>query len=281
MTHPRPPLPTYQTSPRSSLIDREAQQQDLVGREVRQQEETYMQLMMDLQRPVSRTGSPLPSQAPREPPYHAPRMVPWEPTQVAPPRSSLTAYSVTAPAPPPPVAADPKSLSAVQLKRGPSVRSLDSASEYSVASAPYDAQERTYQPFNLGLVTIPASPSTPKWPSSPGSYVWPKRQRASQIREELAPETYAKVRWRTDDESIEPAVATPVALAIPPALRSVSSPTSPGPALRINVPPPVHYPTNSDSPGTASTASAAHLYYTQASATSSRSPLPQAPQRPF
>ncbi|KAJ7091144.1 hypothetical protein C8R44DRAFT_817155 [Mycena epipterygia] len=284
-THPRPPLPTYhQSSPRSSLIDREAQQQDLVGREVRQQEQTYMQLMMDLQRPVSRAGTPsLPSQTPREVPYHLPRMVQRDPTQVALPQSPFTAlYPVVAPVPtPPPVATlsipDGK---ATQLKRGLSIRSLDSASEYSVASAPRDGQEPTYQSFTLGLSPVPASPSTPKWPSSPGSYVWPKRQRASQIRKELAPETYAKVRWITDDETTETAAVIPVAL--PPAPRSVSSPTSPGPALRINVPPPVHYRTNSDSPASASTA---QLFCTNASATSSSptlpSPQPRSPQRPF
>jgi len=290
LTHPRPPLGLYQSSPSSSMIDREAQQHDLVGREVRQQEATYMQLMTDLQRPASRTETPtLPNQAPREPPYHVPRMVQRDP---APPRSPLIAYPVVnapQPPPPPPVAmlspvADPKSLNATQLKRGPSVRSQDSTvSEYSVASAPRDPQERAYKPFTLGLPTVPASPITPitpKWPSSPGTYVWPKRQRASQIREELAPETYAKVRWITDDESTEPAASIPVAQAVPstptalgfgvppPAMRSVSSPTSPG--LRINVPPPVHYRTNSESPTSASTA---HLYYANASAAST-SPTP-------
>ncbi|KAJ7497548.1 hypothetical protein FB451DRAFT_1386782 [Mycena latifolia] len=306
-THPRPPLPTYQSSPRSFLIDREAQQHDLVGREVRQQESNYMQLMRDIQRPASRAGQPLPNQTPRQPPHHAPpRMTNRDPTQVALPRSPLTAYPVaTAPLPaPPPFATLPvdeaETTTAVQLKRGLSVRSLDSASEYSVASAARSdgQQERTYQPFNLGLATIPASPSTPltpKWPSSPGSYVWPKRQRASQIRAELAPETYAKVRWRTDDESTEPAATIPVAHALPsapaPTMRSVSSPTSPGPPLRITVPPPppvALYRMSSDSAASASTA---QLYYANASTTRSSSPTlpdvtptrppPQTPQRPF
>jgi len=302
LTHPRPPLGLYQSSPRSSPIDREAQQHDLVGREVRQQEATYMQLMTDLQRPASRTETPtLPNQTPREPPYHVPRMAQLD--LGPPPRSPLTAYPVVtttpSPSPPPPIAipppvADLQFLNAAQLKRGPSVRSQDSTvSEYSVASAPRDPQERTYRPFTLGLPTVPASPSTPitpKWPSSPGTYVWPKRQRASQIREELAPETYAKVRWKTDDESIEPAATIPVAQAVPstptglvfgapaPALRSVSSPTSPGPALRINVPPPVHYRTNSDSPTSATTA---HLYYANASFASTSPPPPQQPPRYF
>ncbi|KAJ7683244.1 hypothetical protein B0H17DRAFT_42797 [Mycena rosella] len=311
LTHPRPPLPIYQDfPPPSSALDREAQQHDLVGREVRQQEATYMQLVMDLQRPVSRTESPLPDQAPRElyqPPRRAnwepapvvlprsplPNQTPhelyqpprpnWDPVQIA-PRSPLTAYPAVAPpmpAPPPPVAAPaPKPLSAAQLKRGLSVRSLDStASEYSVASAPHDAHERSYQPFNLGLPTVPASPRTPitpKWPSSPGSYVWPKRQRASQIREQLAPETYAKVRWR-NDESAEPAAAIPVAQALPSAtppataMRSLSSPTSPGPSLRINVPPPVHYRASFDSTTSATTA---QLYYANESTASSSPTLP-------
>jgi len=278
LTHPRPPLPMYQSSPRSSLIDREAQQHDLVGREVQQQEATYLQLMTDLQRPASRTGTPtLPNQAPREPPYHVPRMM-----QQASSRSPLTAYPVVTAPPPPPVAADANTLNVVQLKRGLSVRSLDSASEYSVASAPHDPQERTdrtYQPFTIGLSTIPASPITPKWPSTPGSYVWPKRQRASQIRQELAPETYNKVRWRTDDdETTDPAATIPVALAIPPMARSVSSPTSPGPALRINVPPPVHYRTTSESPTSASTA---HLYYANASAASTSPTHQPQPPQPF
>jgi len=250
-----------------------------------------MQLIMDLQKPSSRAGTPtLPSQAPRQPLYHTPQMAQWNPIQVALPRSPLTAYPVVttpAPTPPPPATlAVPLTAAQAQLKRGLSVRSFDStASEYSVASAPYDGQDRTYQPFNLGLATIPASPTTPNWPSSPGSYVWPKRQRASQIREELAPETYAKVRWRTDDDSVEPAASIPVAQAIPPAVRSLSSPTSSG-ALRINVPPPVHYRAETDSPVSVSTA---QLYYTQASATSSSPtildipsrPPPRIPQRPY
>lgn len=245
-----------------------------------------MQLMMDLQRPASRAGTPsLPSQAPREVPYHLPRMVQRDPTQVALPQSPLTAlYPVVAsvPTPPPVATLSVPDGNAAQLKRGLSVRSLDSASEYSVASAPRDGQEATYQSFTLGQPPVPASPSTPKWPSSAGSYVWPKRQRASQIRKELAPETYAKVRWITDDETTEPAAVIPVAQALPPAPRSVSSPTSPGTALRINVPPPLNYRTNSDSPDSASTA---HLFYTNASATSSSptlpTPQPRSPQRPF
>ncbi|KAJ7163581.1 hypothetical protein C8R43DRAFT_286830 [Mycena crocata] len=290
LTHPRPPLPTYHSSPRSFSIDREAQQQELVGREVRQQEATFSQLIMDLQRPSSQPGAPaLPSQAPREIPHPSPRMVQWDTTQVTLPRSPLTAYPVvTAPMPatPPPVAtlaispATPLNAATAQLKRGVSVRSLDStASEYSMASAAYDPQERTYQPFNLSLDTIPASPATPNWPSSPGSYVWPKRQRASQIRQELAPETYAKVRWKTDDDSVEPASTIPMALALPPmptTLRSVSSPTSP---LRIHVPPPaaVHHRTISDSSESASTA---QLYYANASTASSSPTIPSfAPPR--
>ncbi|KAJ6500069.1 hypothetical protein C8R47DRAFT_1317372 [Mycena vitilis] len=276
---PQPPLPTYQSSPRSSSIDREAQHHDLVGRQAQQQEATYLQLMTDLQRPASRTGTPtLPDQAPRALPFHMPTMAQRDPGRVALPRSPLTAYPVVSAPPPPavatPAAAHTKTLSAAQLKRGLSVRSLDSASEYSVASAPRDPQDRTYQPFTLGLSTVPASPITPKWPSSPGTYMWPKRQRASQIREELAPETYAKVRWITDDDSIEPAVSSPVAQAFP---RSVASPISPGPPLRINVPLPVHYPVTSvESPASASTA---HLYYANASAASS-SPTSQKPHTP-
>lgn len=242
-----------------------------------------MQLMMDLQRPSSRAGTPpLPNQAPRQPPSHL--IIQRDPTKVALPRSPLTAYPpVTAQTPPPPVAtpivAGGKQHNAAHLKRGLSVRSLDStASEYSVASAPRDVQERTYQPFNLTLATVPASPTTPKWPSSPGTYVWPKRQRASLIREELAPETYAKVRWKTDDGSIEPTLTPPVAHALVPAVRSVSSPTSPGPALRINVPPPVHHHrSTSDSPDSASTAA---MFYVNASAASSSPTIPSAAPAP-
>ncbi|KAJ7188055.1 hypothetical protein C8R46DRAFT_1340945 [Mycena filopes] len=270
LTYPRPPLPTYQSSS-SFPADREAQkQQDLVGREVRQQEQTYLQLMSDLQRPASRTDTPsLPDQAPRQPYHPAPRTVQWDPT----PRSPL-AYPIAPSFPPPPpiptsAVADAKLLGAVGLKRGPSVRSLDSESEYSVASAPYDAQDRTYQPFTLGLAPIPASPSTPKWPSSPGgSYAWPKRQRASQMPAERAPETYANVRWKTGDDSVEPAASTPVAQAFP----TVASSLSPGPPLlRINVPPPTQYRLSSASTTSVSTA---QLFYTQASAASSSPTLP-------
>ncbi|KAJ7772609.1 hypothetical protein DFH07DRAFT_802556 [Mycena maculata] len=288
LTRPHPPLPPQQSS-RPSWGDPESQK-DVVGRQVRQQEQTYMQLMSDLRRPSSRTDTPpLPSQAPREP-YGMPRMVQRDPTQVTLPRSPLTALypAVAAPTPPPVATLAPPGARAggAQLKRGPSVRSLDSASEYSVASAPSDLQERTYQPFNLGLATIPASPSTPtKWPSSPGSYVWPKRQRTSLMREELAPETYAKVRWRTDENSIEPDVAIPVAQALAPAIRSVSSPTSPGPTLRINVPPSVQYLDNPDSAATGQfyTPNTAQ-FYADASATSSsptvRTPTVRTP-KPF
>ncbi|KAJ7496025.1 hypothetical protein B0H11DRAFT_881466 [Mycena galericulata] len=270
VTYLRPPLPVHKLSPPSSLVDPESQQQDMVGREVQQQEQTYLQLMMDLQRPSSRTEvPPLPSQAPRQPPYHVPRMVQRDPTQVALPQSPLAAYpAVAEPAHRPPPVATLAPSSAAQLKRGLSVRSLDSVSEYSVASAPRDPQERTYQPFNLNLTTIPASPSTPNWPSSPGSYVWPARRRASQMREELAPETYAKVRWRAGEESIEPTLTTPVAHALPPAV----SPVTPPRALRINVPPPVHR-TTSDSSDSISTA---HLFYANASANSTSPTIPRA-----
>jgi len=293
LTLPRPPLPTYPSASPSFPPDREAQKRDdLVGREVRQQEQTYLQLMTDLQRPASRTGTlTLPDQAPRRPPFQPPRMMQWDPA----PRSPLTAYPiVTAPLSPPPIStpavADVKALGVAQLQRGPSVRSIDSASEYSVASAPRDPQERTYQPFTLGLAPIPASPSTPKWPLSPGGYAWPKRQRAS-IRQELAPEFYDKVRWKTGDDSVEPAASTPVAQAFPTssipvvqafpgALRTVSSPTSPGPPLRVNVHPPAQRPLSSDSTATASTA---QLFYAHASANSSSPtlPTPQPSPRPF
>ncbi|KAJ7045702.1 hypothetical protein C8F04DRAFT_446086 [Mycena alexandri] len=76
LTLPRPPLPTYPTASPSLPPDREAQKQhDLVGRE----------------RPGFRTGTPtLPDQAPRRPPFHAPRMMQWDPA----PRSPLTAYPI-------------------------------------------------------------------------------------------------------------------------------------------------------------------------------------------
>ncbi|KAJ6499122.1 hypothetical protein C8R45DRAFT_1210953 [Mycena sanguinolenta] len=270
---PRPPLGLYQSSPRP---DPEAQRHDLVGREVRQQEAAYMQLMTDLQRPASRTDSAaLPNQTPR-------MMVQRDPVS-----SPLAAYPVaTAPAPPPPVALPPPaaSLRPPQLQRGFSIRSRDStASEYSVASAPRDAQEITYKPFALNLPTIPASPATPKWPASPGTYVWPKRQRASQIREALAPETYA-MRWKIDSESVEPPAPTPVARAVPstptglafapststglvfaPPVKLVSSRAATGPA-----------PQDPDSPNSATTA---HLYYANASPATT-SPT-RNPTRPF
>ncbi|KAJ7268812.1 hypothetical protein B0H12DRAFT_1320612 [Mycena haematopus] len=275
LAHPRPPLGLYQSSSGTSPGDPEAQQHDLVGRGVRQQEATYLQLMTDLQRPTSRPETPsLPNQTPRM------VMVHRDPVS-----SPLAAYPVVAPPPPrPPVAmlSPVAPLSAVQLTRGPSMRSLDSTvSEYSVASAPRDTQERTYKPFTLNLPTVPASPATPQWPSSPQTYVWPKRQRASQIREELAPETYA-MRWKTEGESIEPPAPTPVAQAVPstptglvfavPAVRLVSSPTAP-PGPPINVPPSVYYP---DSPTSATTA---HLYYANASPATT-SPT-RHPPRPF
>ncbi|KAJ6625902.1 hypothetical protein B0H10DRAFT_599114 [Mycena sp. CBHHK59/15] len=283
LTHPRPPLPSNTPSPRSSLIDREAQKQELVGREVQQQEQTYMQLMAALQtRPGSRTGTlPLPNQAPRVP-YHAHWMVQIptarDPTEIALPQSPLTAYPVGSA--PPPVTmlavstATASNRGASQLKRGLSVRSIESASEYSVASAPRDPQEHAYQPF--ALAPIPASPKTPvtpKWPSSPGSYAWPKRQRASLIRTELAPETYSKVRWKVGDDAEEPEVSTPTALALPPT-KSMSPPSAPMTPLRINVPPPVHYRAISDSHD------ASVEFYANASASSSSPTLPDPSQPP-
>ncbi|KAJ7200714.1 hypothetical protein C8J57DRAFT_1544281 [Mycena rebaudengoi] len=258
--HPRPPLPpaSYQHPPPPShqyshpnpfnppppAADvREVKTHQLVVREVQHQEDTYSHLMLALQKPA---GAPsLPNQSPRLPYTPTPR-------EMAPPRSPFRAHSPLYPdppsTPPPPVALPappPASLAvpgAVQLKRGLSVRSMESESEYSVASAPYDAQD-TYQPFTLNLPAIPASPSTPKWPSSPGAYAWPKRDHTSSsvIRDELAPETYAKVRWRESrmQESQNLNIPTPVARA--------QSPGHPM-ALRINVPPPspLHYATNSE-----------------------------------
>jgi len=198
LTHPRLPLPVRHSSSRSSLVDRQVHQQDIVGREVRQQEATYAQLIADLQKPVSLE---LPNQTPRE---YTPQMTQWDATQAAP-------------------AIEDKSLGAPRLQRH-SIRSLDSASVYSVASALPDAPERTHQSFNA-LTTIPASP---QWPTSPGPYIWPKRQRSSLIRDELAPETYARAKWRTDGKSVDPTATIPVA-------RSVNEVTRTAPALRINV----------------------------------------------
>ncbi|KAJ7072101.1 hypothetical protein C8F01DRAFT_229276 [Mycena amicta] len=228
LAQPRPPLPLFRDS------DPEAQRSEFVGREVIQQEATYQQLIRDLQRP---SGTPtLPNQTPRD---HSnlghsnlgrPSMKQHEPLHIPLPP---TAYPVVATPPPVATALIPPADKTSQLKRGQSVRSLDSASVYSIASAPPDAHEPAYQGFTMPLPSIPASPSTPitpKWPSSPGPYVWPKRQRASLIREELAPETYAKVRWRTDSESADAVGSIPVAQALP------STPTAPQ-GLRINIPP--------------------------------------------
>jgi hypothetical protein len=95
------------------------------------------------------------------------------------------------------------------LQRGPSVRSLDTESVYSAASAPLDFHDRMFQPRQLE--TIPGSPVTPSsWgnhladplPSTmpESDYVWPRRRRASLIREELAPETYMKIRWKSQPQ---------------------------------------------------------------------------------
>ncbi|KAF7321741.1 hypothetical protein MKEN_00695800 [Mycena kentingensis (nom. inval.)] len=214
LAQPRPSLP---------IPDDTEAQHKLVGREMLQQEATYRQLMIDLHRPSSRANTPsLPDQAPRD--ISALRRPPimQEPSPM-----HITVPPPTAPVTPP---------STDLLKRGLSVRSADSASLYSTTSAPYSthANEATYQPFATELPAIPASPSTtmsPKWPSSPAPYIWPKRQRASLIRDELAPETYSKVRWKTDaSESASPA---PVVQALP------STPTTPsrGRELRIQVPP--------------------------------------------
>ncbi|KAF7306092.1 hypothetical protein HMN09_00764300 [Mycena chlorophos] len=243
LAQPRPSLPNY-------YYDAEAQQQqhEVVGRGVQQQEATYQQLLRDLQRPSSRTGSPLPDQSPRD----------------------MTEYRHAAPAPvivaPPPAATalTRPMLKPSPLKRGLSVRSVDSASEsvYSVASAPLDAHEQNYQSFAATLPPVPASPSTPitpKWPSSPNAYVWPKRQRASVIRTELAPETYNKVRWRTDSSETVP--SSPVAQALPAS------------GLRINVP----RPTADADPGSAGTA---NVYYTPTSAAFAP-PSPQQRPRQF
>ncbi|KAF7315453.1 hypothetical protein MIND_00060200 [Mycena indigotica] len=189
----QPPLP--HTKPLPYHTDPEAQRHDLVGREVMQQESTYQQLIRDLQRPPSRTNTPaLPNQTPRDfSTLSHPPMKQHRPMPLSPPPLVYLAV-------PPPVATVPRSA---ELKRGQSVRSLDTVSVYSSASAPRDADEIGHQSFAPTLPPVPQSPSTPitpKWPSSPSPYVWPKRQRASQIRDELAPETYAKVRWRTDSE---------------------------------------------------------------------------------
>jgi len=207
-THPRPPLLARHSSSRSSLVGREVQQQDIVGREVRQQEATYAQLIADLQKPVALA---LPNQTPRE---YTPWMGQWDATEVDTP-SSLAARAV-----------EDTSLGAPHLQRGHSIRSLDSASVYSVASALPDAPGRAHQSFNA-LATFPA-------PQSPGPYIWPKRQRLSLIRDDLAPETYAKARWRTDGESVDPTATIPVARSVPSAKKSPTF-TRTAQVLRKNV----------------------------------------------
>jgi hypothetical protein len=259
LAQPRPPLPVYHSSYRdNSLDDREAQQQ-LVGREVMQQEATYQQLMRDLQRPSSRADTEsLPDQAPRDmTAFRRPPMQQREPI-----RSPLTAPPlITAP---PPVALTQPADKASHLQRGLSVRSLDSASEsiYSTTSAPYSTRDANegYQSFTAALPAIPASPTTPKWPSSPNPYVWPKRQRASVIRDELAPETYAKVRWKTQGAAPPATGTNPVAQALPP------TPTTPRAAHGLRIVPPA-----ADMDG--------GLYFTPASAAFPRSP-PAAPPQP-
>ncbi|KAJ7647105.1 hypothetical protein FB45DRAFT_892391 [Roridomyces roridus] len=250
IAQPHPPLPPS----RDTSFDPE----DVLSRESRQQEQTYMQLMVDLQRPTwGPNVPPLPDQAPRQLPPH-----------LRPPPTSNP--PVTAPTPPPLVATSTAGVQTrdVALKRRMSVRSHDStASEYSTASAPVDFQERIYQPFNLTLATVPASPATPKWPSTPGSYAWPKR--TTVIRDELAPETYAKVRWLTNDDSVEPAFAPPVAHALVPAVGPVLA------SLRPNImigPPPVHRRNASDRPE-----SAAYFYANESAAISSPTKPPPTP----
>ncbi|KAK7000678.1 hypothetical protein R3P38DRAFT_1821590 [Favolaschia claudopus] len=293
LAHPRPPLGPFQGSPQGSpdsfLIDREAQQHDLIGREVRQQEQTYLQLMMDLQRPISRNSTPpLPNQAPRELSHYAPNMAQRSilPVSVTNPTASAPSAQTPLPEATPPHIPDPAFLPNSQLSRGISMRSQDSTeSEYSVASAARDPQERSYKPFTLSLATVPASPITPAWPASPGSYAWPKGQRSSQIRDELAPETYSKVRWKTNSQimAAEPVAAIPVAQAVPStpvggAFGSRAAPlvSVPPPALRIHVPPPTHHRTISESDSSTSV-STAHLYY----ANNALSPSSSQKPRPF
>jgi hypothetical protein len=107
------------------------------------------------------------------------------------------------------------SQGATALRRGNSVRSVDSESIYSTASAPLDSHDRVFQPWRLD--PIPSSPAEPTSPSSavhplrnhpfasataiaspntPLTYISPppsqsqNAQRISLIREPLAPETY-------------------------------------------------------------------------------------------
>lgn len=78
------------------------------------------------------------------------------------------------------------------LKRAFSVRSADSASLYSVASASPTVHERAFRPWTL--YTIPASPTSP---TTPPSAKLPSSRRTniiSTIQEALAPETYNKLR---------------------------------------------------------------------------------------
>ena len=74
------------------------------------------------------------------------------------------------------------------LGRAFSIRSADSASLYSVASAAPEIHDRVFRPW--ALETIPASPISPSRPELRPS------NEITLIPEELAPETYDK--WRAD-----------------------------------------------------------------------------------
>jgi len=87
------------------------------------------------------------------------------------------------------------------LHRGLSVRSADSASVYSAASAPLDFHDRVFQSWPLDAV--PASPTAP-WPVAPDEgYIWPTvNDSPTAIREELMRETHMnpKLRWKLNTD---------------------------------------------------------------------------------
>ncbi|KAJ7594004.1 hypothetical protein C8J56DRAFT_925748 [Mycena floridula] len=136
---------------------------------------------------------------------------------------------------PEPKAPVPKALvgSAVQklkavdsdLKRANSVKSADSASIYSVASAAPELHDRVlynrlFQPLKLD--TIPASPTSPSFQrDSRDSGVVQRREPI--IREELAPETYHRRLRDSDEPLLSP---SPLGRLITPLSPSHSRPNS-------------------------------------------------------
>lgn len=126
------------------------------------------------------------------------------------------------------------------VRKGVSLRrtnSMDSVSVYSAASAPVDAHERIFQPMALEPMPSSAPTSATTYPNVPqpqpgqtGKQL-SSRGSSTQIREELAPETYVKHQSRYKPLPPQPPSSIP---PVPPVPDHVKVPRLPSVDLRIN-----------------------------------------------